>query len=259
MSQYQKVYDLVFQFVARYGSTKHPADTLNTNTTPPWNGSPSTQPKSGLGLIKYVELENEPNRWWKGDGQKYTPQQFASLQIAMYKAAKGADPNIKVVMSGLSYMDEAYLLECIPYWGSSFPFDVVNVHHYCNEGNKEMRVELTKACSPERDNFKARCERFIAFSKLQFGDIPVWLTEAGYDSNATGNVIASPQSATANDAAKWNTELTTIAINAGFEKVMLYKLFDLGDAGLFQASGNYYKGGQLKSPIFNDWYNKLKD
>jgi hypothetical protein len=262
-AHYAKAAKLVWQFVARYGSTKHDASLLKTNTVAPWNGAEATEPKSGLDLIKFVEVENEPNRWWKQDpADKYTPEQWAVFQFAMFVAVKNADPNMKVVMSGLSFMDEEYLTRAAKVWKdngySRLPFDVINVHHYCNQGNKELRVELTKAWSPVEDNFEARCKRFVAFCRGLGWKQPIWLTEAGYDNNESGMVPFSPQATTSTNAWLWNEQIVTIAIEAGFEKVHLYKLFDLGSVGLFQASGLYTANGTLKNASFGSFFNDLK-
>ncbi len=254
--------EAVWQIVARYGFKTHPTSKLKVNSTPAWNNAPFTAPLSGLGLLKEIEIENETNRWWKDELSSYTPQQFAAFMVAMYKAVKDADPSMKVIMPGLAFFDEQYMLAAKKWWidngYKSYPFDIINYHHYNNKGNKELRVELTEAISPLEDNFEVRCNRVIGFTKKEFGNYPIYLSEIGYDSSVNGPVPYSVQSApNAKLAMQWNAEATRIALQCGFDAVQLYKFKDLGDMGTYQASGMYTSKGELKEDSFIKYYEKL--
>ncbi|MEI6410680.1 MAG: T9SS type A sorting domain-containing protein, partial [Bacteroidota bacterium] len=123
---------------------------------------------SGLGFLKYMELGNEPDKWWYDDVNRNTPnalyqmmpQQYAALLDAAYDGAgkspsflipgdpgsylgiKNIDPQIKVAMAGLSEFRGRYMIEMLesayslrasnPAIAKKIPFDILNIHHYCS-------------------------------------------------------------------------------------------------------------------------------
>jgi hypothetical protein len=123
---------------------------------------------SGLGFLKYMELGNEPDKWWYDDVNRNTPnalyqmmpQQYAALLDAAYDGAgrspsflltgdpgaylgiKNIDPKIKVAMAGLSEFRGRYMIEMLesayalrasnPAITKKIPFDILNIHHYCS-------------------------------------------------------------------------------------------------------------------------------
>src|SRR5207237_143581 len=68
---------VAFQYMARYGSntTVNPA-LLSVNSTPRWPGDNPNTIKIGLGLIKYIECDNERDKWWKGRKAYQTAREY---------------------------------------------------------------------------------------------------------------------------------------------------------------------------------------
>lgn len=121
---------------------------------------------SGLGSVRYMELGNEPDKWWYDTALRnkpnalwqMMPQQYAALLHAAYDGAgkspafglspsgsaylgiKNIDPDIKVAMAGISdfrgrwlkeMLDKAYSLRATnPNAVKKIPFDILNIHHY---------------------------------------------------------------------------------------------------------------------------------
>jgi len=76
---------LAFQFAARYGSNKtvNPA-LLSVNSKTRWTGDPANTIRIGLDLVKYMECNNEPDRWWKGREAYQTGREYAANLSAFY-------------------------------------------------------------------------------------------------------------------------------------------------------------------------------
>ena len=122
--------------------------------------------KSGLGDLGYIELGNEPDKWWYDNEFRNKPNalwqmmpgQYAALLHAAYDGAgkspafrvsddsssflgiKNIDPGIKVAMAGISDFRGRYLTEMLekacelraanPGAVRKIPFDILNIHHY---------------------------------------------------------------------------------------------------------------------------------
>lgn len=179
-----------FQFVARYGAVKHPDNELKVDSTPRWTNDSVNVKKSGLGLIKAVEIGNEYDRWWDKGTEKYvTPKEHAALLSACYDAVKRADPSMVVVMAGLTDLDASYIQE-MEEWAAKnrpdkkFPADVLNVHHYSNSGNKSEKLpptwDMSGACMPEVDQAWEPGFRALKIMQKLTG-LPLWVTEYGAD------------------------------------------------------------------------------
>lgn len=190
-NSYSEVADFFFQFAARYGSKVHPDSVLRVDPTSRWTGDWPNVKKSGLNLIKYLEVLNEPDRWWDKGTEKYSePEEYAACLSACYDAIKRADPALKVVMAGLTGLDVVYLTRMQTWFSKNrpdkkFACDVVNVHHYSNVGNNPAKWPPTwlesGAAMPEKDAaFMPGFQSVIAFAK-SIG-LPVWCTEFGADS-----------------------------------------------------------------------------
>ena len=175
-----------FQFCARYGSRKHPDSALQVDTTPRWNGDIPNVKKSGLGLIKCVEIGNEMDIWWaKGTNRYLEPEGHAAMLTAVITAIKRADPDMVVVMGGLTGFDLPYLKamdKAFKTLGAQWP-DVINVHHYSHEGNQAKQWPPTwwnsGACYPSEDKDFLTVVEIVAFAKAL--NRPVWCTEFGAD------------------------------------------------------------------------------
>lgn len=198
---YKDFADFWGQFVMRYGSVKHDASKLRVDQTPRWSGDVPNQPKSGLNLIRYVEIWNEPDKWWKRggseDGIYMKPQEYAALLLACYDAIKAADPNVQVVMAGLTGFDMPYLQAMADYYrakGVPFKADIINLHHYSNRGNELGRWPPTwyeaGAVCPEADKDFVGVVPFVTFAHSLGKQI--WITEFGSDTRAPSWMFAAP-------------------------------------------------------------------
>lgn len=80
---------LAFQYIARYGSNTaiNPA-LLSVNTTQRWTGDDVNTIRTGLGLIKYIECDNERDKWWKGRKAYQTGREYAANLSAFYDGHK---------------------------------------------------------------------------------------------------------------------------------------------------------------------------
>ena len=185
-NSYKDYAEFWYQFCARYGSTKHPDSDLCVDQTPRWPGDIKNVKKSGLGLIKYVEIGNEFDRWWDKGTEKYvTPKEHVTILVAVMDAIKRADPKMKIVMAGLTGFDLTYLKEMDAEFrrlGKPWP-DVVNVHYYTHEGNQYAKWPPTwwnsGATYPELDKGFSYLSELTAFCKSI--NRPLWVTEYGAD------------------------------------------------------------------------------
>ena len=190
---YQEYADFFFQVVARYGSVKHDAGRLKVDTTAQYPNQPTNQKKTGLGLIKMIEIGNEWDRWWEGfDSERYLrPEEHAAMLSACYDAVKSADPSVQVVMAGLTDLNLPYL-KAMQRWAlvnrpdKSFPADTINVHHYSNLGNLpgdyEPNWQDSGACNPEQDPAFSQINDIVAWAK-SIGK-KTFVTEFGADTKA---------------------------------------------------------------------------
>lgn len=161
------------QFVKRYGSKKHPDEALRVDTTPRWPGDTPNVKKSGLNLVRWVEIDNEKDAWWHGkESELYLkPEAHAAMLVAVMRAIEEADPNMKVVMAGLTGYDMPYLktlVETIKKLGGKLPY-ALNLHHYSHLGNKKgvwpPTWWLSGACYPEEDADFLSVVDFVAYAK----------------------------------------------------------------------------------------------
>lgn len=250
-----------WQITARYGRFAWNDIYLRVDDTPRWNNDDVLNTKkTGLATLDYVEPENEPNRWWKPPYAQYTPAQAAAMLSAAFDGHMGqmgfgtgikcADDLMKVVMSGSSTIDTAWL-QGIYDWcianrtGPTFwimPFDVINLHHYSNAGNDASpKVNLTgPGVCPEADGFKARISGAVAWKNSHVPGAEIWISEFGWDTDAF-----SPQRCEAHGAfdqetvqAQWIVRAYLEAIAAGVDGAYAYCLAnEPGNTGLFGASG----------------------
>lgn len=183
--------DHLFQFAARYGSTQVADKLLKL--------ADNQKRLSGLNYLKYLENWNEPDRWWGTADENFTAENLAAMGSADRDGhcktmgetfgVKNADPNMKLVMGGLSQMSISYI-EKIRQWclanrkDKVFAYDVINVHHYC----------LNK--SPEDAKIREKVQALVDYRDQFLPDVEIWMTEFGWDSGTnttpyTSNAIGS--------------------------------------------------------------------
>lgn len=174
-SDYMEKLEFLGQLVARYGSKNIDKSLLET-----------ADKVSGLNYIKYYEDENEPDYWWK------TPAWPAANYIKYCKAAhdgygvepsselpllgiKSVDQNAKHVLAGMASLDSTLFHQIIMSSDGKVPFDVLNIHMYC--------TDHSTAYSPENEKygFQKGFSNFFKWRNRVLPDVPVWITEFGWD------------------------------------------------------------------------------
>jgi endoglucanase len=249
-----------FQYAARYGSNPNvdPA-LLSTHNTPRWNGDVPNSVKVGLNLVKYIECDNERDKWWKGRKAYQTAREYAANLSAFYDGhkntmgpgvgIKNADPNMKVVIAGLvtgpDYV-KGMVDWCKQYRGYkadgsvNLCWDIVNFHLYTDNATMTQSGTSTRGAAPEVTNARQILDEFVRTAHEICDDMPVWITETGYDVNQGSPLKAIPigsKSALVTQA-DWVLRTSLFAARAGIEKVFFYQMYDDNTgSGMFGTSG----------------------
>jgi len=251
-ASYILVGKVAFQFAARYGSnTAVNKSLLSVDQIPRWTNDVVNTVKVGLNTVKYVECNNEPDKWWKGPATKQTAQQYAANMSAFYDGnmgklgknvgIKNADPNMQVVMGGLCNLPNAvqWVKDMINWCAKNrgykadgsvnLCFDVINYHYYSNSGSAGAAPELSNAASYADAASQARS----LASNPQ-----IWLTENGYDINSS-----SPQRAPAigNKSAllvqaDWILRSSLLYLKHGISRLFFYQMYDNAPGSSIQYS-----------------------
>ncbi|MCK7555326.1 hypothetical protein MKQ70_10060 [Chitinophaga sedimenti] len=81
----------VFQYAARYGSNKNVNPALvKVDFAPQFGpGTRANERKIGLGLIRYIECDNERDKWWAGRKAYQTGREYAANLSAFYDGDQG--------------------------------------------------------------------------------------------------------------------------------------------------------------------------
>lgn len=259
---YREIAEAYRTFAMRYGSKVWPEGSYRIDPAPPrWNGDPVQVYKSGLNLVKYIEVGNEWDRWWDIGTPKYmTPQEHAALLVACHDAIKEADPNLKVVLGGLTNFDLQYLRAMQDWFtarGRAFPVDVVNVHHYSSYGNlpgvHPPTWATNGAAPPELDKDFQTISSVVAWAR-SIGK-PCWVSEYGYDTQQGSQMYVTPYGG--KTAIQIQSDLlvrsTLEYLRRGVERCYFFTLADEHNPnGLFSSCGVLYgePTGYAEKPAF---------
>jgi hypothetical protein len=287
-----------FQFAARYGSNKKiDSDLVTVDNKPRWTGDGVNSVRIGLGTVKYMECDNERDKWWKGVKAQQSPEEYAANMSAFYDGDKGrlgknvgvktADPNMIVVMAGLAKPDAGYVQRMINWCkvhrglkhdGSvNLCFDVINFHYYSN------KEDAKQGCAPELSEAGTLADSFVKLGNTYH--LPVWVTETGYDINPQSpqRAINIGNRSVLLTQADWIIRTSFLYARHGISKVFFYELNDDNTANptqyassglsanikrrpsadyIYQAKnllGNYtYKGTISKYPLVDVYRNGNK-
>ena len=249
-----------FQFAARYGSNKSISrDLIRVNSSARWSNDRINQIQIGKGLIKYIECDNERDKWWKGRKAYQTGREYAANLSAFYDGhkqkmgkdvgVKNADPSMKVVMAGLANPTTDYIKGMIDWCKENRGYkkdgkidlcwDVINFHYYTNESSQKRGV------APEKEsNGKYAAELAQSFLQLAQSmnlDMPVWVTEAGYDldQNSPNKAIPIKEKSAMQTQADWLLRTALLYSRNGMGKVFFYQLRDdnPGTGKIYASSG----------------------
>lgn len=236
----------LFQFAARYGGTPCDAALLKLKA-----GQPV---RSGLGLVRYMENWNEPDKWWKGRAAHFSPFELAAMCSADYDGhrqtmgrtvgVRNADPNMKLVMGGIAKPEIEYL-KAMRLWADfhrsgDFPADVINLHHYSNDASGQGG-QPTTGISPEADGLRERFQRVVEWRDRFLPGKEIWISEFGYDTNPQS--IQRAPAIGAADAeevqGRWIVRSYLALAAAGVDRAQLYMLRDVnaGNTVQYNSSG----------------------
>jgi len=248
-TSYMEQAKLGFQYIARYGSnTQVDVSLLSVNENPRWTADPVNTVKVGLGLIKYIECDNERDKWWKGRKAYQTAYEYAANLSAFYDGhkntmgpgvgVKNADPSVKVVMAGLASPTTDYVKGMVDWCKQNRGFkadgsvdlcwNVINYHYYSNDSEVSQGGYPTRGVSPEKSKAVEVASQFVEMSHRYTGCIPVWMTEGGYDINQSSPLKAIPiGNKTPEDTqADWILRSSLLYARSGIEKVFYYQMYD---------------------------------
>jgi endoglucanase len=248
-ASYIKQAKLGFQYIARYGSnTAVNPSLLSVNSNPRWTHDDINVVKIGLGLIKYIECDNERDKWWKGRKAYQTAYEYAANLSAFYDGhmqtlgpgvgVKNADSTVKVVMAGLAAPDPSYVRGMIewcrknrgykPDGSVNLCWDVINYHLYSNDAHSSQTGNSTRGIAPEKSEAAAVAREFKKLAHEEAHDMPVWITELGYDLHEGSplKAIAIGNKSVMQTQADWNLRSALLYAREGIEKVFFYQLYD---------------------------------
>jgi hypothetical protein len=219
------------QLVARYGAQKIDKSKLET-----------ADKISGLNYIKYFEDDNEPDYWWETPlwpAEKYAVycnavhDGFGVETSAEYPllGIKSVDSTAMHVLAGLATTTPVYIQKILAASNGRVPFDVINIHTYCTDHKDGY--------SPENENYglEKNMSGFMDWCKKTLPDIPVWLTEFGWDTFLNGN-NHSYTYAPNEQQANYILRSYFIALKMGFEKAFLFMDKDPNSKNTLQYSSS---------------------
>ncbi len=248
-SSYLEMARVAFQHVARYGSNPNIDTSLvSVYSVPKWFMDPVNKRKIGLGLIKYIECDNERDKWWKGRKGYLTGREYAANLSAFYDGhkntmgpgigVKNADSSIQVVMAGTASTSPDYLKGMID-WCKEFRgykadstvnlcWDVVNYHLYSNDEGSSQSGNSNRGSAPEKSNCAAVARQFLQVSHQYSNNMPVWITELGYDINQGSplKAIAIGNRSALQTQADWDLRSSLLYSREGLQKAFFYEVYD---------------------------------
>ncbi|TWT84416.1 hypothetical protein CA13_58940 [Planctomycetes bacterium CA13] len=206
--------EFCFQMAARYGSVKHPEDVLLT-----------TDKRSGMDLVKYYEMWNEPNlnpspeaTWggWAAPVDTY----YEMMKFGA-EAVKRADPNALVTSAGYAGMstDVVDPLRLYEYPDGTHPLDLIdliNVHFYSGHEPPETCRTDGNAKVTSSTTFPENLRQLSKWRDRYAPEMPIWMTETGYDS-------AGPFGTTEAIQAARLPRVVMLCLANGIEKVFVYR------------------------------------
>lgn len=236
-----------FQYIARYGYNKNiDSNLVKVNNTPRWTNDDINTKKIGMGLIHYIECENERDKWWKGRKAYQTGREYAANLSAFYDGhknsmgagvgVKNADSTIKVVMAGVALTNTDYLKAMID-WCKEFRgykpdgsinlcWDISNYHLYSTDPS------LNRGVAPEKSivgiGADSTAKAFINMAHQYLNEMPVWVTESGYDINeeSPNKAIAIGNKTVLQTQADWLLRTALLYARNGIDHLFFYQLQD---------------------------------
>ncbi|MFA4869880.1 MAG: beta-galactosidase [Pedobacter sp.] len=277
---YIKQAKAAFQLAARYGRNKNIDPSLMVvDKTIRWTGDVSNVIKIGLGTVKYIECDNERDKWWKGKKAQQSPEEYAANMSAFYDGDKGklgknvgvktADPNMMVVLGGLANPDPDFVIKMIewcrknrgtkPDGSVDLCFDIINYHFYANDASTNDG-KASVGIAPELSLNAKIAKEFIKMSNKYANNMPVWITETGYDIGPKTPQRAIPIGNKNSQVtqADWNLRAAFLYARTGLKKCVFYMLddVDLNSTTQYNSSG-FVNSDRSKRPV-SDYFLQTK-
>lgn len=236
-----------FQFAARYGYN-HKTDPALVKVSPIKTWAGTNDKKIALGLIRYIECENERDKTWKGRKAYQTAREYAANLSAFYDGhkntlgpgvgIKNADPSMQVVIGGLAASSTDYVRGMID-WCREFRglkpdgqvdlcWDVINQHLYANDASSSQGGGSSRGAAPEVASVGEQARAFVTLAHQAAQDMPVWITEAGYDLNQGSplKAIAIGSKSVQETQADWILRTALVYARVGIDRLFFYQLYD---------------------------------
>jgi hypothetical protein len=163
---------------------------------------------------------------------------------------KNADPTVQVVMGGLAGPSIDYVRGMID-WCREFRgtkadgsvnlcWDVINYHLYPNDANSTQNGTSTRGMAPEVSSAAQVAQSFMRLAHQYAGDMPVWVTESGYDTNQGSplKAIAVGNKSVLQTQADWILRTALLYARWGIERTFFYQLTDADVANPVQFSSS---------------------
>ncbi len=236
-----------FQYMARYGRNKTlDPGLVKVSSTKTWAGTNAV--KIGMGLIRYIECENERDKTWKGRNAYQSAREYAANLSAFYDGhkntlgpgvgVKNADPSVNVVIGGLAASSTDYVRAMID-WCREFRglrsdgqvdlcWNVINQHLYANDAKSSQNGGSTRGAAPEVSGVGEQAAAFVTLAHQYANGMPVWITEAGYDTNPRSplKAIAIGPKSVLETQADWILRTALLYTRVGIDRLFFYQLYD---------------------------------
>lgn len=223
---YKNIASTLFQMAARYGKTVVAKEKLR-----------SDDKFSGLDLLEYIEVWNEPDKDWEGAKAQFSPEEYAAMLSICYDKIKEADPKMKVAMGGLATLSVDYVRKMNDWFQKNradkkFAADVINCHIY-GFSNSIIWGKTWPlpgpAETPEDARFKEKTKELVDYCKQAIGaGAEVWISEFGWDTNAQS--VLSPKKIAGlslNELqARWLVRGYLEFVSAGISRAQMFALAD---------------------------------
>lgn len=233
-------------FAIRYGSKVWPKGSYKIDPAMPrWNGDERQVEKSGMNLVKTIEVGNELARWWN-PAQALTAEQYAAMLMTCYDSIKLADPKIGVVMGGTTNFELPYL-KAMHAWftahGRPFLSAAINLHHYSSIGNlpgvHPPTWPINGGVNWSEDKDFVTASQVVAWAKTI--GLPVWVSEYGFDTQPGSQMYPYALNGKTSEQvqADWLVSTTLEYKRLGVKRCYIFTLADEPNqnAGTFTSSG----------------------
>lgn len=177
---------------------------------------------AGLGCLSHYEIWNEPNLTDAGWGPWVgSARQYMDLLRASSEAIKRVDPRARISNGGWAGIQVKTVdqLRTLAYADGKRPLDFIdllNVHFYSGRVPPEIATDDFNAGTVGDQTAEADFRRLAAWRDRWKRDMPIWLTETGYDS-------AGPYGTDERTQAARLPRVVMLALANGMDKVFVYR------------------------------------